>query len=254
MKTISVAGLPITVFEQSNVEDEIIKCFNNDHCVSFHGYSIDTLQLMKRIPNLYQMRMVNDYFLCDGRGFYYFMRLLGVKRVSKLSLPALTMMLVNIAARNKKSIFILGATEESNKTALGVLTNRYGVANVSGRDGYFNEADEQSITDLINDQTPDILFLGMSSPKKDEFIYRWKSILRVKIIVHCGGMVDVISGKTKIYPNWVKNLCLAGLFRFIQEPIRLRRDFINAVYGLVLALKFLFKKQSYSEAVLLKKE
>ena len=89
--------------------------------------------------------------------------------------------------------------------------------------------EEPDIIRLINDIAPDILFLGMSSPKKDEFVYRWKEKLNVKVIVHCGGMLDVISGETKLYPKWVKNFCLAGIFRFIQEPIRLRRDFINMI-------------------------
>lgn len=244
MKTVSVAGLPITVFDNNKIEDEIYKCLDHGLCVSFSGYSIDTLQLMKNIPNLYQMRMVNDYFLCDGRGFYYFMKLLGQKSVSKLSLPALTMLLISIAARHNKSIFILGASEESNQMAILKLKNDYGVANVLGRNGYFNTTEEMSVVELINEHSPDILFLGMSSPKKDEFVFRWKSILRVNIIVHCGGMIDVISGKTKLYPKWVKNLCLAGLFRFIQEPIRLRRDFINAIYGVRIALWLLITKDN----------
>lgn len=249
MKTLSVAGLPITVFENDNIEEEIINCFTLNHCVSFHGYSIDTLHLMKIIPNLYQMRNVNDYFLCDGRGFYYFMKLLGVKGISKLSLPALTMMFISNAAKTKKSIFILGATEESNQMAISKLKTEYGVATVFGRNGYYCDSDEPQIVDLINEQSPDILFLGMSSPKKDEFVYRWKSKLRVKIIVHCGGMIDVISGKTKLYPKWVKSLCLAGLFRFVQEPVRLRRDFFNAILGIIIACRIILKRKSYSEVV-----
>lgn len=247
MKTISVAGLPVTVFCKDNVENDIISCFNKSQTVSFSGYSIDTLHLMKIIPNLFQMREVNDYFLCDGRGFYYFMKMLGVKGVSKLSLPNLTMMLIHMAAKEGKSIFVLGATEESNRMALVKLNTEYGVSYVYGRNGYYSESEEQSIVDLINNKSPDILLLGMSSPKKDEFVYRWKSHLKVKIIVHCGGMIDIISGKTKLYPMWVKNLCLAGLFRFIQEPLRLRRDFFNAILGTILACRIVLQRKPYSE-------
>jgi N-acetylglucosaminyldiphosphoundecaprenol N-acetyl-beta-D-mannosaminyltransferase len=240
MRTTSVIGLPITIFEQRKTEDEMVDLLESEQCVSFHGYSIDTLYLMKTIPNLYEMRAVNDYFLCDGRGYYYFMKILGAHRVRKLSLPALTMMLVSIAAKYNKSIFLLGATAESNQKATEVLNRTHGVNRVEGRNGYFKPEDENEIVKEINQASPDILFLGMSSPKKDEFVYRWKDKLNVKVIVHCGGMIDIISGKTKLYPKWVKDFCLAAIYRFIQEPIRLRRDIANAAKSLFLIIKILF--------------
>lgn len=243
MKTIEVIGLPITIFEKEKIEDEILELFKNENCLSIHGYSIDTLYLMKTIPRLYIFRKVNDYFLCDGRGYYYFMRLWGVHGVRKLSLPSLTMMLISIASKTNKRVFLLGASKESNDKAIEVLKNKHNLIHVVGRNGYFKPEEEYEIVEAINIVNPDILFLGMSSPKKDEFLYKWKNTLKVKIIVHCGGMIDVISGKTKMYPKWVKDLCLAGLYRFIQEPIRLRRDIINLIKSLLLIVKILFIKR-----------
>jgi N-acetylglucosaminyldiphosphoundecaprenol N-acetyl-beta-D-mannosaminyltransferase len=195
---------------------------------------------MKTIPDLFRMRETNDYFLCDGRGFYYFMKLMGVRGVRKTSLPNLVFRLINISGKHNKKIYLLGATGESNIQARKNLIDRYGVKQVSGRDGYYTKDEEPEVVKAINDFAPDILFLGMSSPKKDEFVYRWKNQLHARIIVHCGGMIDVLSGKTKLYPKWVKNLCLAGIYRFIQEPIRLRRDFINGIKSVIIICRILF--------------
>lgn len=243
MRTIRVCKLPISIDVEKDLDSFLLRLIDGSRPVSFHGYSIDTLHLMKIIPNLFQMREANDYFLCDGRGFFYFMKLLGVKGVSKLSLPALTMKLVALAAKFNKSTFILGATEESNRKAIDKLVNDFGVSQVQGRNGYYSSTDESSIVEQINKLSPDILFLGMSSPKKDEFVYRWKDKLNVKIIVHCGGMIDVISGKTRIYPKWVKDFCLAGIFRFVQEPIRLRRDFLSLFPSIIIVFKMLIHKR-----------
>ena len=239
MKTIEVCGLPITIFIDQDLDNEILLIINSNLKKSFHGHSLVSLFLYKKIKNLYSDRLMNDYFLCDGRGFYYFMRMLGVKGVSKLSLPMLTMKLVKVAAENKKIIYLLGATEESNQKAQLNLKNNYELTKVFGRDGYFNNDEEAEIVQEINSVSPDILFLGISSPKKDRFLAKWKEQLNVKIIVNCGGMIDVISGKSKLYPKWVKTFCLAGVFRFLQEPLRLRRDFFYTFPSLIIALKIL---------------
>jgi len=240
MKTIIIAGLPITIFSSNNYIQEIKELFGNSNKpVSFHGYSLASLYLMKQIPNLFTMRLANDYFLCDGRGFYYLMKILGVRGVSKLSLPSLTLQLLTIAGQLDKSVFILGATMESNNKAIQTIKGKYHIKYIWGRNGYFNEEEEENIVQEINYYSPDILLLGMSSPKKDEFVYRWKTRLKVKIIVHCGGMIDIISGKTKMYPQWIKNLCLAGVYRFLQEPVRLKRDFFNIFPSLFIATKII---------------
>jgi N-acetylglucosaminyldiphosphoundecaprenol N-acetyl-beta-D-mannosaminyltransferase len=244
LKTIEICNLPITVFDNDdNITDLLTDILSKNKLVSFHGYSLDTLYLIKQIPNLFTMRLANDYFLCDGRGFYYLMKILGARGVSKLSLPSLTLQLLTIAGQLNKSVYILGATRESNNKAIQAIKGKYRIKYIWGRNGYFNEEEEESIVQEINYYSPDILLLGMSSPKKDEYVYRWKTRLKVKIIVHCGGMIDIISGKTKMYPQWVKNFCLAGIYRFLQEPVRLKRDFFNIFPSLFIATKIIIMQK-----------
>lgn len=248
MKTIRAIGLPITIFNSDDIEKNISDNICNSKTQSFHGYSIDTLYLMKNIPNLFQMREMNDYFLCDGRGYYYFMRLLGIKGVKKLSLPSLTMFFIRFASIQNKSIYLLGASEKSNLNAQEILKTKYGVKSIFGRNGYYSSLEEESIVSSINSFSPDILLLGMSSPKKDEFVYKWKNVLNAKVIIHCGGMIDVISEKTKLYPKWVKDLCLAGVYRFIQEPLRLRRDIANALRSIFIILNILVQTRIFNKS------
>jgi len=240
MKTIRFCGLPITVFGNESLKDSLLEILEGNKTTAFHGYSIDVLNLMKVIPELYELREINDYFVCDGRGYYYFLKLLGVKGIRKTSLPNLVLQLIDICSDYDKKLFLLGATKESNAQAIANLANINGVKRVDGRNGYFTKEDEEDIVKEINESNSDVLFLGMSTPKKDEFVYRYKDKLNVKIIVHCGGMIDVISGKTKLYPKLIKDLCLAGVYRFLQEPRRLSRDFLNVFPSAAIAFKMLW--------------
>jgi len=90
-----------------------------------------------------------------------------------------------------------------------------------GIDGYFSKSDEPDIVKKINNINPDILLIGISSPKKELFADKWRNRINAPIIVPCGGMIDVLAGKTKITPRFVKNIGLAWFYRFIQEPRRL---------------------------------
>ncbi|MBK7869018.1 MAG: WecB/TagA/CpsF family glycosyltransferase [Ignavibacteriales bacterium] len=56
-----------------------------------------------------------------------------------------------------------------------------------------------------------MLLVGISTPKKELFAHNHRHHLNVRIIHLCGGMVDVIAGKTKITPKWIKKtrFCLA---------------------------------------------
>jgi N-acetylglucosaminyldiphosphoundecaprenol N-acetyl-beta-D-mannosaminyltransferase len=57
-------------------------------------------------------------------------------------------------------------------------------------------------------------------------------------------MVDVIAGKTKITPKWIKKLGFAWLYRIMQEPRRLLVPVISMVWeGIKFALKIIFRKK-----------
>lgn len=236
-------GLKISKFSLKTLEEAISKSVSNRKQIIFHGYALTMFYLLRNYKNIYKVIESFEYLLCDGRGFYYFMRTLGVKGISKITLPDLVYIALNTANVNNYRVYLLGTTSEKNKRAVLSIQNNYsGIGHVAGIDGYFEIDDEKKIVEIINEATPDILLVGISTPKKELFLQTYRKDLNVPVIINCGGMLDVLAGESKLPPKVITILGLSWLYRVIQEPKRLVS--ITLKNG-ILALFYILPKTYY---------
>jgi N-acetylglucosaminyldiphosphoundecaprenol N-acetyl-beta-D-mannosaminyltransferase len=128
------------------------------------------------------------------------------------------------------SVMLLGTDVESNRLATDNLRKAWpGAKILDGHHGFFRQDEESEVIARINEQNPDVLMIGMSSPKKEEFVWRNREKLKAKIVVPMGGVIDIYVGKTSPIPLIIKKLCLTWLYRFVQEPRRTRHIFFNGL-------------------------
>jgi N-acetylglucosaminyldiphosphoundecaprenol N-acetyl-beta-D-mannosaminyltransferase len=74
------------------------------------------------------------------------------------------------------------------------------------------------------------LFVAISSPKKENFINKWKSQLGVDFVMGVGGSFDVVAGKVKRAPLWMQKNGLEWFYRLIQEPNRMWKRYLLTNY------------------------
>ena len=84
---------------------------------------------------------------------------------------------------------------------------------------------KQAVAEEIAAARPDILFVAMSSPRKEYFLMRHGRTLGVPFVMGVGGAIDVIAGVTRRAPEAMQQLGLEWLFRLAQEPRRLARRY-----------------------------
>lgn len=138
--------------------------------------------------------------------------------------------------RKKTTVYALGAKEDVIKLAMRNLRQRFSEIEFIGyHHGYFesNSKEEEAIVKDIQSKEPDILLVGLGSPRQEEFIYKYKSNLNAKISIGCGGTFDVLSGKIKRAPKFMQKIGLEWFYRLLKEPKRLKRQLVIP--------KFLFK-------------
>ncbi len=113
------------------------------------------------------------------------------------------------------------------------------------RNGYFDDTDEAAIVEQINAANPDVLFVAMTSPKKERFMARWEQTLRVPIIHGVGGSFDVYAGLVSRAPEWMQRAGLEWLHRVLQEPGRMWRRYLvtNCIFVWRVATGLLAGKQ-----------
>src|SRR5207302_385590 len=91
--------------------------------------------------------------------------------------------------------------------------------------GYFEPGDDRAVARRIAATRPDMLFVAMSTPRKEEFLGRNRDLLNVPFMMGVGGSIDILAGVTRRAPVWMNRIGLEWLYRLIQEPRRLFRRY-----------------------------
>lgn len=118
--------------------------------------------------------------------------------------------------------YLLGSRHEIVQQACRNLEERFDGIGIAGfHDGFFSVDDEIEVVESINNSGGDILLIGISSPKKEQFIKRNQHRLNIPVIIGVGGFIDILAGHTPEGPNWLRNIGMMWAYRFYQEPRRM---------------------------------
>ena len=150
-----------------------------------------------------------------------------------------------IGSPKKYKIFFFGAQEEVVKKVVDIYSDQFSPNIIAGyRNGYFKKEEEESIAREIGESGANILFVAISSPTKENFLYENKGLLqKVNFVMGVGGSFDVIAGKVKRAPIWMQKVGLEWFYRFAQEPQRMwKRYLIGNTQFIRLVLKEAFSK------------
>ncbi len=237
-------GLAISDFTEPELWAEIDSVIRSGSQAVVHWKSLGTPYLVKQTPGLIDIINSFDIILIDGRSLFLLLKLTGFTPRAELYTSWFTLQLLKKAAENNYSVMVLGATEEVNRAATEKIRTEYSVKTVHpGINGYFTPEEEDKTVEQINQFSPDILLVGISTPKKELFAHKYRHQLNARVILLCGGMVDVIAGKTKITPKFIKKLGLAWFYRILQEPRRLLVPVVSMLWeGVKFAARILLKR------------
>ncbi|MDE1179734.1 WecB/TagA/CpsF family glycosyltransferase [Paraburkholderia sp.] len=163
----------------------------------------------------------------DGMGVVWGARLLGHAVPERVAGVDLFDRLLADAAEKGFPVFLLGATEQVVANTVARCSSLHPGLQVAGyHHGYF-WADERAIVDKIRLSGARLLFVAITSPKKENFINRWKADLGVDFVMGVGGTFDVIAGKVKRAPVWMQKCGMEWLFRVVQEPRRMWKRYLS---------------------------
>ncbi len=97
------------------------------------------------------------------------------------------------------------------------------------------EKEEREFQQLIKAAAPDVLWVGLSTPKQEQWMAGHRD-LRVSVMVGVGAAFDFHAGRVRQAPSWVREHGLEWLFRLLQEPRRLWRRYLLGIPKFAWAL------------------
>jgi N-acetylglucosaminyldiphosphoundecaprenol N-acetyl-beta-D-mannosaminyltransferase len=174
---------------------------------------------MQRDSELRRIVEVCELVSADGQAVVWASRLLGDPLPERVAGIDLMQELFALAERRGFRIFILGAKAEVLDQARERIMAKHPRLQLVGmRDGYFTEAQEAEVAAQVRDTRPDILFVAISSPRKEYWLGRYGRKIDVPFVMGVGGAIDVIAGITRRAPDPLQHLGLEWAYRLAQEP------------------------------------
>ena len=132
--------------------------------------------------------------------------------------------IIEIATKEGKGIYLLGAKEEVLRNCINNLTKTYPSIKILGsHNGYFDLNNCNDIVKDIKEKAPWAIFVAMGCPRQEQFIEEHISELPCKIYMGVGGSFDVFAGNVKRAPKWMLKFGLEWLYRVVKEPWRIKR-------------------------------
>ena len=201
--------------------------------------NVDKLVKASRDPDL--RRIVNDCALvnADGMPVVWASRLLGKPLKERVAGIDLFEALMRRAGEKRWRVFLLGAREEVVSAVADTYRRRYPDLAIAGwRNGYWTNEEEAQVAAQVRASGADLLFVAISSPKKEQFLGRWQAEMRIPFAMGVGGSFDVAIGRVRRAPRWMQRAGLEWFYRFLQEPRRMfRRYFIDDMAFVWLLIK-----------------
>jgi len=178
-------------------------------------------------PRLRAVVASSELVTADGQAVVWASRLLRDPLPERVAGIDLMNEIFGLAENQGYRIYLLGATEERLARASQRLVERHPRLQIVGsHHGYFADAESLDLCEKIRATRPDVLFVAMSSPRKELWLAEYGRGLGVPMVMGVGGALDVTAGAVRRAPRWIQAIGLEWAYRFLQEPRRLWRRYL----------------------------
>jgi N-acetylglucosaminyldiphosphoundecaprenol N-acetyl-beta-D-mannosaminyltransferase len=192
----------------------------------------------------------SDFLLPDGSGIVLAARVLNGKKIKKIAGADIHQYLLEQANLNYQRIFYLGASVSTLQLIEKRIHKEFPNIQVSSYSppfkAEFSTEDTHAMIAAINTFKPDILFVGMTAPKQEKWVYAHKDQIEVNVIASIGAVFDFYAGTIQRSNQiWIA-LGLEWFPRLLREPKRLwRRNFVSTPRFIfdVLRIKLRLRKK-----------
>ena len=235
MESESILGFPVATKSLQECISDICTLLRTDRksqyfvCANPHSLEV------ARTDRLFFEALHNaEFIIPDGIGVVLASKILGGSIRDRITGMDIFLGLSAVLNRESRfSYFFLGSTEQNLEKIKERLGKEFPGIKVSGTYSppfkpEFSEKENQAIIAAINEAKPDVLWVGMTAPKQEKWIYQNKDRLDVKFVGAIGAVFDFYTGNVKRSHPIFQKMGLEWLPRLLRQPRRLwRRNFVS---------------------------
>lgn len=225
-------------------------CQREQHYVCVTG--VHGIMESQRDAKLKQIHNSAGLVTPDGMPLVWLSRLQGLSWVERVYGPDLMLAVCQHSLVAKYRHYFYGGDQGVAETMVSRLRQQFPGLQVAGSwsppfRALTHDEDEEAVR-LINLTEPDIVWVGLSTPKQEYWMHEHLGRLTAPVMVGVGAAFDFHAGVKKQAPRWMQRSGLEWSFRLMSEPRRLwRRYLINNPAFLWLLLRDAVKKQQSAQ-------
>ena len=170
-----------------------------------------------------------DLVYCDGYGVRVAAKALDLPVPHRMTGADWIWTLAALCEETGRSVYLLGSEPGIAREAATRLRARHPGLEVAGaHHGFFEVGSPHAerVVEDINACRPDILLVGMGTPKQELWVQRHAAALEVDVLWTVGALFDYVSGRVPRAPAWLADNGLEWIFRLGIEPQRMWRRYL----------------------------
>ena len=192
----------------------------------------------QRDPDLLRIHNESGLTTPDGMPVVWCSRWAGADHVDRVYGPDLMLEVCEEAAKHGWTSFFYGGRDGIPERLAEKLTGRFPGLQVVGTYSPpfrpLTTREQHEVVRMINDANPDLLWVGLSTPKQERWVADHVDRLDSPVLLAVGAAFDIHAGTLQQAPYWMQRRGLEWLYRLYREPRRLWRRYA------VIVPRFLF--------------
>lgn len=172
-----------------------------------------------------------DLVVPDGMPLVWIGRSHGFRMPRRVYGPELMETFFKVTGDGYRHFFYGGAAGVAEHLA-AKMRSRYGIRIAGTYSPPFRNLtpeEERQVAGMIQSAAPDVLWVGLSTPKQEKWMWAFHDKVDVPVMVGVGAAFDFHTGRVRQAPVWMREHGLEWFFRLVSEPRRLWRRYL--IYG-----------------------
>ena len=213
----------ITYHEMLEIVDFWLKdkSTRSHHIATINAYCVYSALRDERLSNIYSTA---DIAGPDGEMFVKWMRKVKRQKVDKICARDTILTLIEHSKKANYSFFLYGGHPEILEKMVENFKTKFPHINIVGLYSppfrqLTKEEDEAKVIE-INNLKPDIILVGLGTPKQDYWIDEHIERIKGSVMVTCGATFDFFGGRVRMAPPWIQKSGFEWLFRLMGSDFK----------------------------------
>lgn len=231
MPTVNILGVPLRAqpFEQA-VTTLIDWAQDSDQRRYVSTCPVYTVMSTHEIPEAKTALTSADMVTADGMPLVWVQRRKGINEAERVYGPDLMRTICGRGVESGLRHYFWGGLPGVPEKLTAALQAQYGDVQVAGMYSPPYEAlgtpPNADYIAQINAVNPDIVWVGLGSPKQDVWMHLYRPHLNAPLLIAVGAAFDFIAGTKSQAPVWMQRSGTEWVFRLAQEPRRLAKRYL----------------------------